>query len=41
MQRPIGEYFQDVGVLEDEEIQYLVKLLKKHNMQVERNKYFD
>jgi hypothetical protein len=40
MQRPIGEYFQDVGVLEDEEIQYLVGLLKKHNMQVEREKWF-
>ncbi len=41
MQRPIGEYFQDIGVLEDEEIQYLVGLLKKHNLGIERMKYFD
>ncbi|MDF1536526.1 MAG: DnaJ domain-containing protein [bacterium] len=36
MQRPIGEYFQEIGILEDEEIQYLVGLLKKHNRRVER-----
>ncbi len=36
MQRPIGEYFQEIGILEDEEIQYLVGLLKKHNMKMER-----
>ena len=41
MQRPIGEYFQEIGILEDEEIQYLVGLLKKHNFKIERMKPFD
>ena len=40
MQRPIGEYFQEIGILEDEEIQYLVKLLRKHNLSIERMKWF-
>lgn len=40
MQRPIGEYFQEIGILEDEEIQYLVGLLKKHNFKIERMKWF-
>jgi hypothetical protein len=41
MQRPIGEYFQEIGILEDEEIQYLVGLLKKHNFKIERMRPFD
>jgi hypothetical protein len=40
MQRPIGEYFQEIGILEDEEIQYLVGLLKKHNLKVEQDSWF-
>jgi hypothetical protein len=31
LQRPIGEYFQDIGLLEDEEVAYLIRLMKKHN----------
>jgi curved DNA-binding protein CbpA len=34
LQRPIGEYFQEIGVLEEAEIVYLLKLLKKHNSRV-------
>lgn len=34
LQRPIGEFFQEIGVLEEGEIVYLLKLLKKHNSQV-------
>ena len=34
LQRPIGEFFQEIGVLEEEEIVYLLKLLKKHNSRV-------
>ena len=41
MQRPIGEYFQEIGILEDGEIQYLVGLLKKHNIRVARMRPFD
>ncbi len=39
LQRPIGEYFQEIGILEEEEIAYLIKLLKKHNARVEQMKY--
>lgn len=31
LQRPIGEYFQEIGLLETEEINYLIGLMKKHN----------
>jgi len=31
LQRPIGEYFQAIGLLEDEEVVYLLKLMKDHN----------
>jgi hypothetical protein len=34
LQRPIGEFFQEIGILEEEEIVYLLKLLKKHNSRV-------
>lgn len=40
MQRPIGEYFQEIGILEDDEIQYLVGLLKKHNRKIGRDSWF-
>ncbi len=39
LQRPIGEYFQEIGILEEEEIGYLVGLMKKHNLKVERTKF--
>ena len=39
LQRPIGEFFQKIGILEEEEIVYLVGLLKKHNARIERMKY--
>jgi hypothetical protein len=34
LQRPIGEYFQKIGILEEREITYLIGLLKKHNRKV-------
>lgn len=34
LQRPIGVFFQDIGILKEEEIDYLVKLLRKHNAMV-------
>jgi hypothetical protein len=40
LQRPIGEFFQEVGILEEEEIVYLVGLMKKHNRKVDRMKLF-
>ena len=40
LQRPIGEFFQEVGILEEEEIVYLVGLMKKHNRKVDRMKFF-
>jgi len=39
LQRPIGEYFQDIGILKEAEIVYLIGLLKKHNRNVERMKF--
>jgi hypothetical protein len=39
LQRPIGGYFQKIGILEEEEIVYLTGLLKKHNARVERMKF--
>jgi hypothetical protein len=39
VQRPIGVYFQEVGILKEEEIVYLIGLLKKHNTRVERMKF--
>jgi hypothetical protein len=39
LQRPIGQYFQEVGILEEAEIDYLIGLLKKHNHRVERLKF--
>lgn len=40
LQRPIGEYFQEIGILEEAEIAYLIGLLKKHNRNVERTRHF-
>lgn len=34
LQRPIGEFFQEIGILEEEEIRYLLKLARKHNSRV-------
>jgi hypothetical protein len=34
LQRPIGEFFQEIGILEEEEIRYLLKLAIKHNSRV-------
>ena len=39
LQRPIGEFFQEIGILEEEEIVYLLKLLKKHNTRVIWNRW--
>lgn len=39
LQRPIGEYFQKIGILQEKEIVYLIGLLKKHNARVEQMKY--
>jgi hypothetical protein len=40
LQRPIGEYFQNIGILEEKEITYLIGLLRKHNRKVERMGWF-
>jgi hypothetical protein len=40
IQRPIGEFFQEIGILEEAEIVYLIGLMKKHNRKVERMKFF-
>jgi len=40
LQRPIGEFFQEIGILEENEIVYLIGLMKKHNRKVERMKFF-
>jgi hypothetical protein len=34
LQRPIGEYFMEVGLLEEDEMNYLLRLVKKHNSRV-------
>ncbi len=34
LQRPIGEFFQEIGILEEEEIAFLVRLMRKHNARV-------
>jgi hypothetical protein len=39
LQRPIGEFFQEIGILEEEEIVYLLKLLRKHNSRVVWNRW--
>jgi hypothetical protein len=36
LQRPIGGFFQEIRVLREDEIDYLVKLLRKHNTRIER-----
>jgi hypothetical protein len=36
LQRPIGEFFQEIGILEDREITYLVRLMRQHNCKIER-----
>lgn len=41
LQRPIGEFFQEIGILEEKEIVYLIGLMKKHNRRVERMGAFD
>jgi len=41
LQRPIGEFFQEIGILEEAEIVYLIRLMKKHNRRVERMAWFD
>ncbi|UCG38769.1 MAG: hypothetical protein JSV00_00595, partial [bacterium] len=35
IQRPIGEFFQEIGILEEKEIAYLLRLHKRHNARVE------
>ena len=40
LQRPIGEYFQNNGILEEREITYLLGLLTKHNRKVDRMRFF-
>ena len=40
LQRPIGEFFQDIGILREDEIDYLVKLLRKHNLEVRKTGVF-
>jgi hypothetical protein len=34
LQRPIGEFFKNIGVLNEEEMDYLVKLQTKHNIKM-------
>jgi len=34
LQRPIGEFFHGIGILKEDEISYLVKLLSRHNLKV-------
>jgi len=34
MQRPIGEFFQEIGILREEEIDYLIRLMRRHNNSV-------
>jgi hypothetical protein len=34
LQRPIGEYFRETGILREDEIDYLVGLMKEHNKRV-------
>jgi curved DNA-binding protein CbpA len=41
LQRPIGEFFQEIGILEETEIVYLIGLMKKHNRKVERMGAFE
>ena len=40
LQRPIGLFFQEIGILKEGEITYLVHLMKKHNARVARMKTF-
>jgi len=39
LQRPIGEFFQEIGILEEEEIVYLLRLLRKHNSRLVWNRW--
>ena len=41
LQRPIGEFFQEIGILEEAEIVYLIGLMKKHNRKVKMMNPFD
>ena len=41
LQRPIGEFFQEIGILEEAEIVYLIGLMKKHNRNVGMMNPFD
>jgi len=41
LQRPIGEFFQEIGILEEAEIVYLIGLMKKHNRGVQMMTSFD
>ncbi len=36
MQRPIGEFFQEIGILREEEIHFLIRLMRTHNARVGR-----
>jgi hypothetical protein len=36
LQRPIGEYFKKIGLLKEDEIDYLVGLMRKHNREMGR-----
>jgi hypothetical protein len=36
LQRPIGEFFREIGLLREEEIDYLVRLMRKHNKVVRK-----
>jgi len=40
LQRPIGEFFQEGGILAEEEIVFLIGLMNKHNAKMERMKFF-
>ena len=40
LQRPIGEYFQKTGILDEREIIHLIGQMKKHNKRVERMRFF-
>jgi len=39
LQRPIGEFFQETGILEEDEIVYLLKLFRKHNSRIIWNRW--
>lgn len=40
LQRPIGEFFQEIGILREDEITYLVRLMRQHNARVKRMREF-